>query len=136
MINKDDKSGILRSIVKVDPDGKTSETYFKPLHYFSDLKMTLIACYPHTGRQHQIRVHLFHVKHPIVGDPLYGAPPEITEKYLNRELSSVERIKYTGASRLLLHADELYFIFKDIEYKIKSKVDFENECFSYMEIKE
>lgn len=33
---------------------------------------TLIACMPHTGRTHQIRVHLQSLGHPIAGDPLYG----------------------------------------------------------------
>lgn len=35
-------------------------------------KATLIECRPHTGRTHQIRVHLAHVGHPIIGDDLYG----------------------------------------------------------------
>ena len=33
---------------------------------------TLIECHLYTGRTHQIRVHLRHVGHPLVGDPLYG----------------------------------------------------------------
>jgi len=33
---------------------------------------TLVACMPHTGRTHQIRVHLQSLGHPIAGDPLYG----------------------------------------------------------------
>ena len=127
-INKDATSGVLRSLVKVDINGKSSETYFKPIKYFEDLNMTLVECFPHTGRQHQIRVHLFHVKHPIVGDPLYGVNEEVTTKYLNRELSEDERLKFTGASRLLLHADELSFVYKEKEYKIKSDVDFLEEC--------
>ncbi|MBU0632917.1 RluA family pseudouridine synthase [bacterium] len=127
-VNKDEKSGVLRSIVKVDETGKSSETYFRPLNYFKDLDMTLVECYPHTGRQHQIRVHLFHVKHPIVGDPLYGVDEEITTKYLDRELKGDERLKLTGATRLLLHADELSFVYKDKEYKIKSNVDFLKIC--------
>jgi 23S rRNA pseudouridine1911/1915/1917 synthase len=128
-INKDAESGVLRSIVNVDQSGKASETYFKPLQYFSDLDMTLIACYPHTGRQHQIRVHLLHVKHPIVGDPLYGVDEWITTKYLDKELSASDRLKYTGASRLLLHADELSFAYKNIEYRVKSSVNFLEEIF-------
>lgn len=128
-VNKDEKSGILRSIVKVDLTGKASETFFEPIEYFKDLDMTLIACYPHTGRQHQLRVHLFHVEHPIVGDPLYGAEEWVTTKYLDKELTMQERVDFTGASRLLLHADELSFEYKDIAYKIKSKVDFLTECF-------
>ncbi|WP_345979989.1 RluA family pseudouridine synthase [Sulfurimonas sp. HSL3-2] len=127
-VNKDATSGVLRSIVKVDLSGKSSETFFKPIEYFEDLDMTLVECYPHTGRQHQIRVHLFHVKHPIVGDPLYGVEEEITTKYLDRELKGKERIISTGASRLLLHAYELSFIYKGKEYKIKSNVDFAKEC--------
>ncbi len=33
---------------------------------------TYVEVYPHTGRTHQIRVHLSHLGHPVVGDPLYG----------------------------------------------------------------
>ncbi len=35
-------------------------------------RYTLVACHPLTGRTHQIRVHLAHVRHPIVGDQIYG----------------------------------------------------------------
>ena len=33
---------------------------------------TLVECRPHTGRTHQIRVHLDHIGHPVIGDKLYG----------------------------------------------------------------
>ncbi|MFA7355258.1 MAG: RluA family pseudouridine synthase, partial [Sulfurimonadaceae bacterium] len=68
----DEKSALVRMVVKVDPSGKESLTHVRPLKYFPDFNMTMIECSPHTGRQHQIRVHMFHVKHPIVGDPVYG----------------------------------------------------------------
>ena len=129
-VTKDEKSGVLRSIVKVDEGGKASETYFQPLEYFNELNMTLVACYPHTGRQHQIRVHLFHMKHPIVGDPLYGVDEWVTTKYLDRELTLPERLDFTGASRLLLHADELSFEYKNVQYNIKSKTNFIREIFT------
>jgi 23S rRNA pseudouridine1911/1915/1917 synthase len=38
----------------------------------ADGRYTLVACHPLTGRTHQIRVHLAHIHHPIVGDALYG----------------------------------------------------------------
>ncbi|MEA2091382.1 MAG: RluA family pseudouridine synthase, partial [Campylobacterota bacterium] len=69
LLRKQDESAIVRMVVKVHKDGKASKTDIKPIKYFSDNNMTLVECSPHTGRQHQIRVHLFHVKHPIVGDP-------------------------------------------------------------------
>lgn len=42
---------------------------------------SLVVCKPHTGRTHQIRVHLAHAGHPIVGDDLYG----ITGPWLGRQ---------------------------------------------------
>lgn len=121
----DPNSALIRMVVKVDDKGKASKTSFKPLKYFSDLDMTLVECKPHTGRQHQIRVHLFHVKHPIVGDPVYGQKEEDLVRYLDRNITRQERKVLSGASRLLLHADELEFELYDQQYKIKSGVDFE-----------
>ena len=126
LLRTQDESAVVRMIVKVDEKGKLSKTSFKPLEYFPDLDMSLVECAPHTGRQHQIRVHLFHVKHPIVGDPIYGQTKENFIKYLDKELDSQERIKLSGASRLLLHANELEFELYGKRYIIKSKTDFKN----------
>jgi len=90
--------------VCVNSEGKSAETFFKPLEYDPVLDATLLACYPHTGRTHQIRVHLFHVKHPILGDPVYGCSFQAANRYLDGILSTEERMKEMGASRLLLHA--------------------------------
>jgi len=128
----DEKSALVRMVVKVDESGKKSLTYVKPLKYFSELNTTLVECSPHTGRQHQIRVHLFHVKHPIVGDPVYGQNEEHIVKYLDRELDRESRIKTSGARRLLLHANELEFEFDGKRYNIKSSVDFEKVCMDNM----
>jgi 23S rRNA pseudouridine1911/1915/1917 synthase len=54
---------------------------------------TLLEIQTHTGRTHQIRVHLSSIGHPIVGDPLYGGT----------------KSKYTGAKRLYLHAFRIEF---------------------------
>ncbi len=45
-------------------------TDFRVLRRFAS--HTLVEVYPRTGRRHQIRVHLYHLGHPIAGDPLYG----------------------------------------------------------------
>lgn len=128
------ESALVRMVVKVDSTGKESKTSFRPLEYFPEKDMTLIECSPHTGRQHQIRVHLFHVKHPIVGDPIYGQSEENIIKFLDREFSPVDRINNGGACRLLLHACELEFELYNKGYTIKSKIDFKNICFESMDV--
>ncbi len=61
----------------VHPGGAPSRTdcrvlrrWERPLSHAS--RFALVEAHPHTGRMHQIRVHLAHIGHPIVGDKLYG----------------------------------------------------------------
>jgi RluA family pseudouridine synthase len=54
----------------VSPDGKPSETAFRVRERFGPY--TLVEAEPHTGRRHQLRVHFYHLGHPIVGDLRYG----------------------------------------------------------------
>ncbi len=124
LLRVSDESAIVRMVVKVHESGKPSITDFQPIEYFPEHKITLIACKPHTGRQHQIRAHLFHVKHPIVGDPIYGQKEKDIVRFLDRELSIKERVDNTGSQRLLLHASELKFELYDKKYHIKSNIDF------------
>jgi 23S rRNA pseudouridine1911/1915/1917 synthase len=132
LLRREDESAIVRMIVKVHKDGKASKTDIKPLKYFKDKDMTLVECSPYTGRQHQIRVHLFHVKHSIVGDPIYGQNEENIIRFLDKELDDEKRIEFSGASRLLLHANELEFELYNNAHHIKSKVNFEKICFDSM----
>ena len=128
------ESAFVRMVVKVDEKGKASQTDFRPLKYFPDLDMTLVECSPHTGRQHQIRVHLFHVKHSIVGDPIYGQTQDMIIKYLDRELTPQDRINSSGATRLLLHANELEFELYNKVYNIRSNVNFEEVCVNSLKL--
>ena len=110
--------------VTIDEKGKYAETLIKPLKFLEEKNATLIEAIPVTGRQHQIRVHMFHVKHPILGDPIYGTDFETAEKYLNGELTEEERVKKTGANRIMLHAWWIEFNYKGLKYKIYSKNGF------------
>ncbi len=116
--------------VYIHKDGKPSHTLVYPIKYYENSNTTLVEAVPLTGRQHQIRLHLFHVKHPIVGDPLYGTSSQIAEKYLDGLLSEEERIQSTGATRLMLHANWIQFKYENI-YKLYSNYDFEKEINLY-----
>jgi tRNA pseudouridine32 synthase / 23S rRNA pseudouridine746 synthase len=70
----------------VDPRrGKPSTTEWKLSERLDDA--TLLRVHPATGRRHQIRVHLYHIGHPILGDPRYG-----------------DRVRQERFPRLMLHA--------------------------------
>jgi 23S rRNA pseudouridine1911/1915/1917 synthase len=51
---------------------KEAITHWKVLEKNDENNITLIECNLETGRTHQIRVHLDHISHPVLGDPLYG----------------------------------------------------------------
>ncbi|MEK6650569.1 MAG: RluA family pseudouridine synthase [Bacteroidota bacterium] len=59
-----------RKKVTVAADGKPAVTEYEVLESFPFL--TLLRLHLHTGRTHQIRVHLAHIGHPVFGDPTYG----------------------------------------------------------------
>jgi len=125
---------LISMVVKVDPKGKPAHTIIKPLRYFPEHDMTLVEASPLTGRTHQIRVHLFHVKHPIIGDPVYGPDEEEVIRFIKKELSPEERMRIGGSTRLLLHAQSLEFTYENEHFSIVSEKDFIQECFEAMGI--
>ncbi|WP_163194783.1 RluA family pseudouridine synthase [Clostridium thermarum] len=61
---------IERKKIAVVKDGRRAVTHYKVVERFNNA--TLVECRLETGRTHQIRVHMAHIGHPLVGDPVYG----------------------------------------------------------------
>lgn len=117
-----DREGLVIGVrMKVCDEGKKSVTIIKPISYNKEKDLTLIEALPLTGRQHQIRVHLYSEGHRILGDPIYGIDDVNAESYLNKTLSKEDRFEVTNSHRLWLHANYLEFTYKDVTYKIFSK---------------
>jgi 23S rRNA pseudouridine1911/1915/1917 synthase len=56
--------------------GKPAKTHYKVMEALGSTA-ALVECRLETGRTHQVRVHLAHIGHPIIGDPVYGRPRNI-----------------------------------------------------------
>ncbi|EPH10103.1 RluA family pseudouridine synthase [Campylobacter ureolyticus ACS-301-V-Sch3b] len=126
-LNTDKTATSLKNKMYVQTSGKFAKTEFEIVQIYEKIGFTLLKCIPKTGRQHQIRVQLFHVKHPIVGDALYGVSDEFASDFLDEKISVESRVKITGAKRLLLHSESLEFEFNGKTYNIKSNFDAKNE---------
>lgn len=89
--------------------GKPSVTDYEVLEEFG--KFSVLRFRIHTGRTHQIRVHMQHLGHPIVCDPIYGdgAPVLLSAVKKNYNLSKSELEERPILSRLALHAQKLVF---------------------------
>ena len=120
-LKKEGKNIGVRMATCENDEGKHSITHVKPIEYNSEKDITLIELIPITGRQHQIRIHLYSIGHRILGDPIYGVEDISAEGYLNKTLNDEDRKKASGSHRLWLHANYLEFDFKGVTYKIYSK---------------
>ena len=93
-------------VMRVDHKfGKKSRTSFRALIRF--LGWTWVECTPHTGRTHQIRVHLKWVKLPIVGDSNYGGKALYLSQLKREYRLRKEREERPLMSRVALHAAAL-----------------------------
>lgn len=73
----------------VHPDGAACRTSCRVVRRFARQtsnggRFSIIAATPHTGRMHQIRVHLAHAGFPLVGDKLYGPSPQWYLRQIDR----------------------------------------------------
>jgi len=93
----------------VHTDGAPSLTEFRvmerrrhPVHG----PLALIRCIPRTGRTHQIRVHLAHSGHPVLGDKVYGPSEECFLEFIETGLtpSLLEKLRHP---RHALHSSSL-----------------------------
>ena len=79
----------LRMTVTDDPAARESITTYTTLERFEagrrDEGYSLLECHLYTGRTHQIRVHMRHAGHPVVGDQLYGRGDDRTNHGLRRQ---------------------------------------------------
>ncbi len=94
----------------VRPDGAAARTEARVVRRFQrdGSDFTLLTVRPQNGRKHQIRIHLAHAGHPIVGDKIYGRDEQIYLRFVRSEMTDEDR-RQLILSNHALHAGRLRF---------------------------
>ena len=92
-----------------DPQGrKTQDAQTEYWTLATSDTCSLLRLRAHTGRLHQLRVHLAHLGHPVIGDKIYGPDPLLYLKFIAEGWTD-EHQRVLGLSRHALHAHEISF---------------------------
>ncbi len=109
----------------VFPGGREAVTGYHEIANYrnANCQLSLLEVQPHTGRTHQIRVHLKYINHPVVSDPIYGGRKNLQEdrKFCPRLFlhAAFLRIKNPGSGEMQEFQSELPFELADALGKLQ-----------------
>ena len=134
-LGKDERSPVaIKDCVR--PDGTAAQTSVRVVKRFQrgTQEFSLLSVELLTGRKHQIRIHLAHAGHPIVGDKLYGADEQIYLRFVIGALTESDRARLI-LSNHALHAASLRFRWRDRDWDFSAKPNEEFRGFANIEPK-
>ncbi len=104
--------------------GKEARTHYKVIERYEG-GLSLFECKLESGRTHQIRVHLSHLGHPLVGDPTYGRARKLADKDVQQLIAPHKK--------QMLHAVEIAFLHPKTKELITLKAPYRQEFFELIQ---
>jgi 23S rRNA pseudouridine1911/1915/1917 synthase len=114
--------------------GREAQTDYLVLQDFEGA-LSLVQCKLHSGRTHQIRVHMQSLGHPLIGDPMYGPQRNAVEAAMKKAGFEPEQIEAALAlKRQALHAASISFIHPETEEWVEFEAPLPEDLANLLEI--
>jgi len=125
-LGKDEQSIVaIKDCVRADGAAAQTEFWVQSRFVRGAGKFSLLKLLPRTGRKHQIRIHLEHLGHPIVGDKIYGGDADLYLALVEGRLTETQRARLILPNHAL-HASALRFEWcgQKVEFRCEPEPEF------------